>query len=160
MQLEIGQVLTQILAFLIMLWILKRFAWKPLLGIMEERKEKITQEFDLIEQRKQEAEQLNEKYQNKLKALESEAGAKIQDAVDKGRRLAEEIQTEANQQAKEMLRKAKTEIDGEIKKAKGQLKQDVIKISIAATQKILEENLDDQKQAQLIAKFVEEVKFE
>ena len=56
------QVLTQIIGFLIVLWVLKRFAWKPILALLEERRQKIKNEFDEAARRKGEANQLLASY--------------------------------------------------------------------------------------------------
>ncbi len=52
MNIEISQVITQIIGFLITVWLLKRFAWKPLLSMMDERRQKIKDEFQRIEDEK------------------------------------------------------------------------------------------------------------
>lgn len=160
MDLEIGQVLTQIVAFLIMLWILKRFAWKPLLGIMEERRDKIKAEFHSIDDQKREIQRLTNEYNDKLKQIEFEAKAKIQEAVNQGNELARQIQAETQQQAKAILNKAQDDVQKEIAKAKIHLKNDLVNMTIAATEKMLNEELDTKKQKKLLAEFVEQADFE
>lgn len=56
MEVEVGQVVSQIIAFLILLAVLKRFAWGPLLQLLEEREERIRSEFDTIAKHKEDAE--------------------------------------------------------------------------------------------------------
>jgi len=159
MNVEIGQVLTQIVAFLIVVWVLKKFAWKPLLSVMEERKNKIRAEFDSIEEQKKNIQTLTDNYNEKLKDIEAEARFKIQEAVNDGRRISQEIQAEARNQAKEILTKAQAEVEREIAKAKIQLKNDLVNMTIAATQKIIQERLDGDKHKKLIADFVEQAEF-
>ena len=60
MNFHIAQILTQIIGFLVALWILKRYAWKPLLGILDERRAKISGELDTIEQEKGRVEELKQ----------------------------------------------------------------------------------------------------
>lgn len=71
MDIEIGQIVAQIFAFLIMLAILKRFAWKPLLKLMDERRERIINEFAAIEKQKQEVNGIKKSYLDKLDHMES-----------------------------------------------------------------------------------------
>ena len=159
MNFEIGQVLTQIVAFLLVVWVLKKFAWKPLLAVMEERKNKIKSEFDSIEEQKEKAQILLEEYQEKLRNIESEARARIQEAVAEGRKISQEIQTEARRQAQEILAKTKSEIEREIAQAKIQLKNDLVNMTIAATQKIIQAELNQERHKKLIADFVEQADF-
>jgi F-type H+-transporting ATPase subunit b len=159
MNLEIGQILTQIVAFVIVLWILKKFAWKPLLSVLEERKKKIKSEFDSIEEQKKKIQTLTDEYNEKLKGIEAEARVKIQEAVKDGRKISQEIQAEARSQAKEILNKTKDEVEREIAKAKIQLKNDMVNMVIAATEKIIKEKLDAEQHKKLIADFVEQAEF-
>ncbi len=157
MHLEWQQVITQIIGFLIALWVLKKFAWKPLLRVLEERKERIKSEFDKIEDERQKAQTLLQQYQEKLKEIEAEARARIQEAVNEGRKIAGEIKQQAQAEAKEVLTKAQAEIGREIAKAKVQLKNDLVSMTISATEKIIGEKLDEKKDRKLIADFIEEL---
>jgi len=157
MDLDFGQILTQIFGFLIMLWVLKRYGWKPLLNAMEERKQKIIAEFQSIEEHKQENQRLAEEYNNKIKNIEAEARLHIQEAISQGRKIAHEIQEEAQKQAKDFLDRTKREIHIEIGKAKLQLKTNLINLSIAAAEKIIGEQLGESEQQRLITDFVKEV---
>jgi len=160
MHLEWQQVITQIVGFLIALWVLKKFAWKPLLRVLEERKEKITSEFGKIEGDRKRAQQLLEQYQEKLKEIEAEARVRIQEAVNEGRKIAAEIKQQAQAEAKEVLSKAQAELGRELAKAKVQLKNDIVSMALAATEKIIDEKLDEKKDRKLIADFIEELEIE
>jgi len=156
LNIEISQIIIQIIAFLIMLWIMKKFGWKPLLDTLENRKNKIQAEFDTIQAQKLEAKQLNELYKEKLKEIDKEARNKIQEAIAEGRTISSEIQKDAKAQAKLILETAKSELEGEIAHAKSQLKADMVNIIMNVTKKILKENLLPADQLKLIAQFVEE----
>lgn len=154
MDIEISQILTQIVAFLIMLWVLKKYGWKPLLDTLDERRNKIASEFDEIAKKKEEAEQLNDKYSEKLRNIEAEARHKIQEAVQHGQKIAKEMQEEVQAQAKEVMLKARLEIQDEIGRAKKQLKNDLVNTSVSIAEKILKEKLDEDHQKKLIDEFV------
>lgn len=53
LDLDLGQIIVQIIGFLAMLWILKRYGWKPLLDLLDARRQKIQSEFDSIEEKKE-----------------------------------------------------------------------------------------------------------
>lgn len=160
MNLEISQILSQIIAFLITVWILKRFAWKPLLGIMEERRKKIKSEFDLIDKQKEEVQKKSLEYDEKMAHIEARARTRIQEAVQEGLKIAHEIQNEAHNQARNILNKAQEEVEREIEKAKAQLKNNLVNIAMSATQKIIREKLDAEKDKELIAQFVNDVELD
>ena len=66
---DIRQVVTQILGFLLMVWILRRYAWGPLIGMLEARREKIAGEFKEAERLKAEAVVLKARYDAELKTI-------------------------------------------------------------------------------------------
>jgi F-type H+-transporting ATPase subunit b len=157
MEIQYGQILSQIIAFLITLWILKRFAWKPLLGVMEERRQKIESEFNLIDREKEAILQTNQEYERKFQELENEARYRIQTAINEGRQISDHIQEEAKKQSKEMLKRSEIQVASGLAKAKEMLKIDIVNMSVAMTEKIIKEKLDEVRQKELLNEFVSEV---
>lgn len=151
LNLDARQIIIQIIAFLVMLWVMKKYGWKPLLATMEARREKIQTEFDSIAAQKEEIKQLTDQYEEKLKKFDAEARKKIQE----GHKIGIKIQEDAQAHAKEILQKAKSEMEIEFIKAKNQLKNDTINFIVNATEKILQEKLDASSQKKLIANFIE-----
>lgn len=154
--LEVGQIITQIFAFLVMLWVLKRYGWQPLLSLLEERQQKIKSEFDQIAAEKGEVKKLEEEYREKLKGIEKEARHEIQDAVNQGRKIAMEIQQDAQSVAKALIDKAKLEAERELTIAKKKFKEEIVNTSVTIAEKILQEKLDEETHKKLIAEFVRE----
>lgn len=159
MDLEIGQIVSQIIAFIIMLWVMKRFAWKPLLGVMEERRQKIQAEFDYIAGQKGEVERLIDEYHKKLDDVEAQGKAIIQKAVGEGHKLAKDIQKEAHENAEIIIMKAQEEVNIQVAKAKVQLKTELVDMIIGVSQKVVKENLDNEKQKKLVNAFIDEAEF-
>ncbi|MFQ6002781.1 MAG: F0F1 ATP synthase subunit B [Candidatus Zixiibacteriota bacterium] len=157
MGLEIGQIVTHIIGFLIAVFLLKRFAWKPLLSILEERRSKIKSEFDNIDKEKEKVANLLSDYRARLKEIDSLARVKIQEAAREGRKLANEIKENARKEAKDILTKAREEIQMDVDKAKVQLKNDLVTMTIRATEKLIREKLDEEKDKKLIAEFIDAV---
>ena len=155
---EIAQVIIQIIAFLIMLFIMKRYGWKPLLDTLENRKIKIQNEFDSIAAQKETLKELNMQYEVKLKEIDQHARNKIQEAIATGRMMSAEIQKDAQSHAKIILDKAKSDLQAEVLKAKIDLKKDVVNLVVKTTGKFLQENINADDQLRLIAQFVEEAK--
>ena len=158
MGLELGQIVTHIIGFVIAVVILKRFAWKPLLSMLEERRSKIKSEFDSIKEERKKAEELNSDYQTKLKEIDSLARTRIQEAAREGQSLANEIKEEARQEAKQIVARTREEIQRDLDKAKVQLRDDMVNITLQLTERMIEEKLDQEKDRQLITRFVDEMK--
>src|SRR5437867_11300079 len=154
---DVRQVFTQILGFLLMVWILRRYAWGPVVGMLEARREKIAGELKEADRLKGEALGLKARYESELKGIEVQARQRMQEAVAEGQRVAGEIRTQAQKDAAVRLERAADEILREQEKAKELLKRQVIGLSIRAAEKILRGQLDDSAQRKLAGEFIDEV---
>jgi F-type H+-transporting ATPase subunit b len=154
MNIEISQVLTQIIGFLVTVWLLKKFAWKPLLSMMNERRQKIVDEFQNIDDEKARAAALKADYEEKLKNIEAERRQKIADAVTEGNKVASEIKAHAQEEAHGIVTRTAEQVERDIAKAKVQLKEEMINITLTAAEKVLQEKLDQKKERELIDRFI------
>ena len=154
---EVQQIVTLIVGFAVFVWVLKKFAWGPLLTLMDERRDKIAGEFARIDQEKAAVAELTEQYQSKLAEIDSERRARLVEAVDEGKKIAEQIKVDAEARAREQAEKAKVDLEREVTKAKGQLKEDMVRITMSAAEKIIGERLDDAKHHDLIGNFIDNV---
>jgi len=157
MNVELAQILTHIAGFLIAFWVLKRYAFKPLLRLLEERREKIRADFDEADRAKLSAAKLEADYEERIKNIEAEARQKIQEAINDGRRVSTEIKEQAHTEAREIIEKAKADLLRDIATAKVQLKEEIVAMTLDATQKIMRESLDDERHRKLINDFIDRV---
>ncbi len=157
MNFELQQILTSAVGFLVFVWIMKKFAWGPVLELLEERRNKIEQEFKGIEQSKADVAALTEEYESKLRDIEAERREKIVQAVNEGKKMAEEIKTKAREEARLMEVKAKADLEQDVAKARVQLKDEMVGITMAAAQTILGEELDEAKHRNVIDRFIDGV---
>lgn len=154
--LELQQVISQIIAFLLMLWILKRFAWKPLLGILDARQERIRAELADIEKRKKDLDTLEHEYQNKLYKIDEKTTGIVQEAQKKGREHAKELILEAQGQARGIINKALLDAEKEALKVKENLKNEMATATIALTEKLIRQKMDPEDQKKLALEFLNE----
>lgn len=157
MNLEWQLILTNAFGFIIVWLILKKFAWKPILGILEERREKIKSEFDGIENEKAEVAEVRAGYEAKLKDIDNLSRQKLTEAVSEGQKVAAEIKEQGREEAKEIITRAKAELERDIEKARVALKDDMVKTTIAAAEKIISTKMDDAENRRLIADFIDGV---
>lgn len=143
---HLSEVVVQLVAFLIVFLTLKKFAWKPLLSIIQSRRERFESEWGDIEKTKQDLAALKKDYQEHLQKIEEEARAKMQEAIQEGRRLAREIQEKARLESQTSFDKAKMSLDLEVEKARVTLRQEIAGLSIRVAEKILMEKMDGSQQ--------------
>ena len=154
---DIRQVITQILGFLLMVWILRRYAWGPVLQMLETRRQSIQGQFDAADRAKADAEQLRQRYEQEMRGIEAQARQKLQEAVQEGQRVGAEIKAQAQKDASLRIERAHDEIAREREKAKELVKEQVIHLSMRTAEKILRRNLDESAQRQLVGEFIDEV---
>jgi F-type H+-transporting ATPase subunit b len=152
-----GLIITQIIGFLIALWILKAFAWKPLLGMLEARKKKIAGDINDAEKIKADAGKLLDDYRAKLREIDNEARTRIQQAVNEGSRISAEIKDQAREEARQIVAKSREELARDIAKARVQLRDDVAAMAIRAAEKIISTRLNEAEQRRLLDDFLKEV---
>lgn len=144
MELALGQIIAQVLGFLLMLWILKKFAWKPILSILEERKLKIASDFAEIKNQEDVLKSMQQELREKMKALNATAEEHLNVELEKAKRMAEQIHKQAEVSAQEILDNAKLEMQQEVIKAKSSLKNEMVGLVITSTEKILKDKLKDE----------------
>src|SRR5438067_493977 len=90
---DIRLVLTQIVGFLILLWALRKWAWGPVLGMLEQRRQAIAGQFADAERLQAEADQAKARWEQELRGIEAQARQRIQEAMAEGQKLAGEIKS-------------------------------------------------------------------
>ena len=155
---DFKQVITQIVGFLIFLWLIRKYAWGPVLETLEARRAKIVGDLAHAEKEKQDAAALKADLDRQLKGIEAQARQKIQEAVSEGQRIAADIKSDAQNQARARLERADADIQTERMKAEKTLQEDVAKMAVLGAEKILKKKLDETEQRRLIAEYVADVK--
>lgn len=157
LQLDVQQVISQALSFLLLLWVLRRFAWGPLLAMLDERRARIERSFQEAAKRQDELTRLQEEYSRRIAAIESEARAKIQESIAEGKRVALEIQEQARAQGAALITKSKETVELELAKAKITLRDQMVALTTDAVERILHEKLDAEKDMRLVKAVLDEL---
>jgi len=157
MDLQLKTLLTQVVGFMIVVWLLKKYAWSGLLEFIEKRRETIAAEFENIEKTKLDADALKERFNQELADIEQTRRGKIQEAVSEANELASQIKDEARNEAMGLRDRAQKDISIELDKANTTLRDRTVNAVITTAEKLIRERLDDEKQRQLINRFLDEV---
>jgi F-type H+-transporting ATPase subunit b len=148
---------THVIGFLIVLWLLRRFAWDRVLGFMEQRREKIQGEFDEIESQREDVAALRSEYEEHLRNIDAEAREKLQEAVAEGNAAAAKIKERAQEERRQRLERAEEEVRMLEDSAKETLRRRTIGLALLAAEKAVQERLDQPKHEELMARFIDEL---
>jgi F-type H+-transporting ATPase subunit b len=145
-----GLIVWTLITFVVLLSVMKKFAWKPILKMLEEREGKIRTALEEADRARTEAAEMLKQNEKNLARAEEEYRKVIREGKAFAEKLKEDIVTKARQQAQQELKLATEEIQRNVDAAKLQLRAEVADLAIKATEKILEETLDEKRQKQLI----------
>ena len=154
---DLRLVVTQILGFLVLLWALRKWAFGPLLAVLEARRAKIAGEFAAAERAMTEALEQKSRFEQELRGIEARARQRLTEAVAEGQKVAAEIRQQAQAEAARRLERAQDDIARESEKAKERIKEQVIDLAMRSAEKILRQKLDEPAQRQLAGEFIDEV---
>lgn len=155
--LNANEIFWQIVNFLILLFVLKAFAWKKLLKLLDDRRERIASEFKNIEEAKSAIADLKSDYQAKITNIDKEAREKIKEAIQEGKSMAEDIKKEAHQNAQKILETARGDIKYELTQAKEELKEKIINLTIQASEAVIQDKLSEDEDRKIIRNFLDKV---
>lgn len=153
----LAQVVTQVIGFLLFVWVLRRYAWGPILSKLEERRETIREKYDAVQRQLEKAQRTEQEYQAKLRDIEQERRRKINEGHAEGQRIREELVRAGRQDAQNLRDRQQQQIELEKDKARVQIRNEVIDMVLTATEKLIHERLDDARHRRLIEQFVEEI---
>ena len=152
--LSANEIVAQVVCFLILLAVLRATFWKKILASLDARKERIASEFKHIEDAKRQTETLRSDYESRLAHIADEAREKINEALAEGRRLGDEIRDRAEKDAARVLENSKQSIKAEMAQAKEELKNEIVDLTIAVTEKIIQEKYTEADDKRLIEDFL------
>jgi F-type H+-transporting ATPase subunit b len=143
--------------FLILLLILKKVAWKPILTALEQRENAIRDSLEKAEKAKEDAQKVLDQNQVNLAKAEEESKQIINQSRAYAEKLKDQIVQESKVQAKKMIEEAAAEIDRKKDAAFDELKDQVVDIAINAAEKILRENLNKETQKKIVDRYIGEI---
>lgn len=154
---ELKFLLTNAIGFLLLVLVLRKLAWGNLLGAIDARREAIRTEIEAAEAQRAEAERQRKEYEARLAKIEAEARAKVQEAVADGQRIAAEIKEQTRVEAADMIAKAEERIRLEQAQALIALRDDVVRLTMSATEKVVKESMDGERHERMIRDFLKEI---
>lgn len=154
---EPAAIVVEMVGFVLLLLLLKKFLWRPITDHLAQRQQDIAHTYDKVEQTRQEMERLRDEYEQRLANIEAEARAQIQQAVKEAQQVREQILAEARQQAEKMVRDAEETIRYEREKAMEEMRLRLVDLTLLATSRILQESVDDARHRKMVQDFIDQV---
>lgn len=155
----LGLVFWTALTFLFLLLILKKFAWKPILGAVSVREEGIREALLSAENARKEMENLKADNERILNEARAEREAMLKDAREIKNKMVSDAKEQAQEQANKMIQQAQAAIESEKKSAMAELKNQVALMSIEIAEKVVRGELSDKdKQLKLVESMLSEAK--
>lgn len=144
-------------SFLVLLLALKKFAWGPVVSLMQERQDKIANDIDNAEKSKLEADKLNKQRELELKQSRTEAQKIIAHAKDTAENNAHSILLEAQEHATRMKKQAQEDLRIERERMIDEAKKEVADLSVEIASKILKKELSASTHQELIQSSLEKL---
>jgi F-type H+-transporting ATPase subunit b len=152
-----GLVFWTAITFLILLFILRKFAWKPILGAVSDREEGIKDALASAEKARKEMENLQADNERILQEARAEREAMLKDAREMKNKLIADAKDEAQAQASKMIEQAQEAIESEKKAAMAELKSHVAGLSLNIAEKVVRDELSNKdKQLKLVEEMLGE----
>ena len=148
----------QTIIFILLIFLLKKYAWKPILDAVNEREEGIKNALLSAEKAKEEMASLQSDNEATLKKARAERDSLLKEAREIKQQLIDDAKNEAQSEAKKIISQAQETIQNEKKAAISDLKNQVASLSIDIAEKVLKEKLsDDKTQMNLVKDLVKDV---
>ena len=154
---HVGTIIWTVITFLLVLFVLKKWAWPPILSALDEREERIRSAIDDSEKARQEAEAVLSEHRSKLAAAEDEARQIIAEAREVGEKARNDIVEQAREEAQRAIDQARTRIEAEKRTAIAELRREMAELAVHAAGRLIDANLDDEKNRGLVDDLISKI---
>ena len=151
-----GVLITQIVTFIILLVLLRLFAYKPLMRMMDERSKRVKESLEQAESVKEQSAKAEEELKKQLEEAGREGQERIARAVKAGEELKQKAEEEAKRETEKLIVKARSEIQQERDAAVSQVRREFADLTVLAAGKVIDKSLDKEEHRELIDKVLEE----
>jgi F-type H+-transporting ATPase subunit b len=152
-----GLMVWTLIVFGIVLIVLYKFAYPLILGAVEAREQKIRELLAAAARDREEAERLLDEQRREHEALRAQAQEIFGEARASGERTREELLAQARRDVEEMIARARRDIASETERALDEVRRDTVDLAIAAAERLIHRNLDDEQNRRLVRDFLGQV---
>jgi F-type H+-transporting ATPase subunit b len=156
---DVGLMIWTLLAFLVALLVLRKYAWPAITAALEKRQHMIEESIDTAERARAESAELLEEYRARLREARTQAEEIIARARKAGEVVERESVEEARAKREELLEQTRRDIEAETRRAIQEIRSEVADLTILATEKVTRKTLDDDDQKRLVEEALGELDF-
>jgi F-type H+-transporting ATPase subunit b len=154
---EPGELIFGALAFLIVFWVLARYAFPRLNEVMKARTQKIPGDLENAEGARRDAQEALERYEQQLKEARAEAGKIIDEARTTAEKMRKDLLAKAEDEAGQVVSKAQEEIRSERDRAFQELRQQVGELSVELAERVIGDSLDKEQQLKMVERYIDDL---
>lgn len=153
---DFGVLLLTVCNFLLLVWLLKKFAWGPIIGALEKREQQIETDKQTAADARKDAEELKKELDERLAQISNEAAQKIAAAVKVGETQKEQLLAQAKEQADRLVEQAKAQIEAEKNQALSDVRGEIASLSMLAASRVIEQDLKADNADKIVAQVLKE----
>ncbi len=154
---NLWQILISLCNLLILFLILKKFLFKPVKKAVADRENAIKQQYEQADSAQKAADDLKQQWENKMLEAEENANAILSEASENAQKRSDAIIAETNERAERIIKQAENDAELEKKKARAGIKQEIIDVSAALSEKMLAREINAEDHRQMIDTFLSEL---
>lgn len=154
---NLWHILASLANLLIIFWLIKKFLFGPVRKVLDQRQADIDHRYAAADEAQRVADEHRAAWETKLRGANDEANAIIKDATDTAKYRADQILEEADARAHSLVETAKTEADLERRRAVEGIKREIVDVSAALAEKMLEREVNEKDHRALIDSFIEKI---
>ena len=152
-----GLYIWSLVIFLLVLLILKKYAWTPLLDFLDQREKEISDSLAMAESAKADLEKVKEESEKILNEAKNQGKSIVSDSKQKAEDSANKILNDAKAKSDEFVLDAKKKIDVEKKKAIKEIKEEVVDLSLDLASQVLQRNVKDEDNNKFVQSSLKEI---
>ena len=153
---SIPTLITQVVSFIILLVLLRVFAYKPIMKMLDERSRRIKESMEQAESVKQQSAKAEEELKKQIEQASREGQERIARAVKAGEEVKQKAQEDAKKEAEQLITRARAEIRHERDEAIDDVRKEFADLTVLAAGKVIEKSLDKDEHRELIEKVLNE----
>ena len=155
---DYGVLVLTICNFLLLVYLLKKFAWNRIIGALEQREKQIADDKQQAQDARAAAETLKRELDAKLAQISDEAAKRMAEAVKLGETQKEQILSVAKEQSERLLEQAKTQIEAEKNKALADVRGEIARTAVLAASKVVQQQMSEESAKQVVDRVLQEIK--
>jgi F-type H+-transporting ATPase subunit b len=154
MQIDPGVILWTLIIFVVLLFVLKRLAWKPILTMVSEREKRIRESLETAERVKAESEKALAEQRALLDTQRQEMGEAMRRAREEAERGAQELLDKARREAVELSERSRRQVEEDRRRALEEVRSEAVELALSAASHLLAQSLDQEDHRRIVKDYI------